>query len=1229
MAMCGMFVVLPQGQSIPSPLALTSVSVEVMIVDMVASVHVVQVFVNDLTESDGNAAPNIDANYIFPLPASAAVCSFSAEIAGRRIEGAVKEKEEARAEFNQAVQEGRNAALMESHTSDVFQTSVGNIPPNSTATVQITYITELEQDVDKESLRFVFPASIAPRYGESKFQHVGRSEHRLSIKVGCAMSSGAISTIASPSHTIQMFLGEAQAGSQSSKVDNRHARIELTSLEPSLDKDFVLTLSAANLDKPRCVIERGENQDFTAMLTLTPRFALKPIRSEIIFVVDRSGSMHGTKIAQTRSAMHLFLRSVPPRSYFNIIGFGNSLDALFLTSAEYTQETLKTATAHVDKMDANLGGTDIHLALTSAFTGRRKDMPSQIIILTDGEVWNVDQIVSLISKEVESGKESGNFARLFALGIGDQVSTALVSSMARAGEGYSQFCAEGERMEKKIVGMLRNCLMPPMSDYKIDWGIEEVAVQRNDDNEDFEMLDTDDTRKEPISLFSAEEPNDKHKEEDVQLPAQQFQQAPHQISPLFPGDRFIVLATVQGKNPPTTIKITGKTTDGPVELSVPAVPLESGLTSLGNGAKFGLLQTLAARKLIRDLEERRSYLHDVRTNPLAMKSGGPIPADIVRREIVRLGTTYRLVSSATSFVAVEVELNSDGKVPERKEVWIPGVIPKTDAGPSTLFTFGGIKPIGGRPPMNSGFATNFGPQSFQRSSNTLFGSAPATGGFQQQQKNYFGGGDASVKPPFSFGNHWAHGPSGGTFAAGARPAPIRGFATPMAAGPYQPRPPFGGFGTSQTSASHGLFGGAARFAPVSSTTASHGLFGGAANFGAPSTVTTSTFGFGGTSQSHGQFGGAATFGAPTPVSTTGASPAPTFTFGGARIPTEFGAAGNVAPAFDTGSRTPSFASTPSLSGNVVASSDVTSTSFGSVVSTTFGAVGGSGTSSASSTFGGSGSANNISSISFGSAEGYLQTTFAGSDVNAPTSTSVFGQPAGNASAAPNTFSMSSNFGGPPSGQDGGPGSTSLFNGAGSSTGSSVASPFGAFGAPPGTGFAFGSAPASTGFASGGALNPTSYEFSQPQPQLEQQLQQPQQMAAPQFGFGKPLFRADSAHLQQPIKELSRPELLTRLIRHQDFDGSFTESDELMNLLSAMRRPESDPANQKLTNAREKLRNSGLQERLWVTALVVAVLRCWARELAEEWILVADKALAYLSGDGIEAETRVEMAMLTL
>ncbi|CAG8571947.1 9062_t:CDS:10, partial [Racocetra fulgida] len=101
-----------------------------------------------------------------------AVCGFEATIDNKRkIIGIVKEAEQAKKEYDEAIKQGHGAYLLEEQDSEVFKCSVGNIKPGQTIEIQIKYMIELKHDAETDSVRFTLPATIAPKYGSHIFNH--------------------------------------------------------------------------------------------------------------------------------------------------------------------------------------------------------------------------------------------------------------------------------------------------------------------------------------------------------------------------------------------------------------------------------------------------------------------------------------------------------------------------------------------------------------------------------------------------------------------------------------------------------------------------------------------------------------------------------------------------------------------------------------------------------------------------------------------------------------------------------------------------------------------------------------------------------------------------------------------------------------------------------------------------------------------------------------------------
>lgn len=131
-----------------------------------------------LSQTFVNPSPTLEVpecRYVFPLFDGVSVVGFTCEVGSRTIVGVVKEKARAKENYDEAVASGETAGLLEQGpTSDVFITSLGNIPAGGRLLVQITYIGELKHDVGADGLRFTLPSKISPRYSSSQVETMER-----------------------------------------------------------------------------------------------------------------------------------------------------------------------------------------------------------------------------------------------------------------------------------------------------------------------------------------------------------------------------------------------------------------------------------------------------------------------------------------------------------------------------------------------------------------------------------------------------------------------------------------------------------------------------------------------------------------------------------------------------------------------------------------------------------------------------------------------------------------------------------------------------------------------------------------------------------------------------------------------------------------------------------------------------------------------------------------------
>jgi len=156
------------GDGATEQLPLKATDVKVSIAGVIADVKVTQRYRND-------GSTPIEAEYVFPGSTRAAVHALTMTIGERRVVAQIREKKQARIEYDAAKSAGKSAALLEQHRPNVFKMSVANIMPGDVVDVELEY-TELV--VPTNSIyEFVYPTVVGPRY-VSKAEHTNPAAPR-------------------------------------------------------------------------------------------------------------------------------------------------------------------------------------------------------------------------------------------------------------------------------------------------------------------------------------------------------------------------------------------------------------------------------------------------------------------------------------------------------------------------------------------------------------------------------------------------------------------------------------------------------------------------------------------------------------------------------------------------------------------------------------------------------------------------------------------------------------------------------------------------------------------------------------------------------------------------------------------------------------------------------------------------------------------------------------------
>lgn len=426
----------------PAYLRVKNHNVTVTIENQVAQTKIDQVFVND---SDYQ----LEGTYIFPLPEDATISDFAMYVDGKRMEGRVLDHNQARQIYEDIVRRQRDPALLEYIGRGAFQARIFPILPHSERRVEISYAQVLK--MENGLVKYVYPLST------EKFspQPLGSVSINVALK-----SQAALKAIYSPTHNVSV----ARDGDYKASVG-----YEASNVKP--DRDFVLYYSVSEdvIGATLLTFKPDASGDGFFLLLVNPKIQVtqqQVVAKDVILVLDTSGSMQGEKIIQARNAAKFVLNQLQPNDRFGVITFATGLISYApgkLVSASERGDAIR----FVENIAAS-GSTNINRALLEAMAVADKERPTIVIFLTDGlptvDETNTERIIENVRQNAPSN------VRLFTFGVGDDVNTLLLDSLAERHRGASAYVRPGEDIEETVSGFYAKVSTPVLSDLKIDFG---------------------------------------------------------------------------------------------------------------------------------------------------------------------------------------------------------------------------------------------------------------------------------------------------------------------------------------------------------------------------------------------------------------------------------------------------------------------------------------------------------------------------------------------------------------------------------------------------------------------------------------------------------------------------------------------------------------------------------------------------------------------------------------
>ncbi|KAL7843748.1 hypothetical protein AOLI_G00252600 [Acnodon oligacanthus] len=399
-----------------------------------------------------------EVHFEVKIPKNAFISKFRMTIEGKTYDGVVKEKEEAQQQYSQAVSRGESAGMVSSvgRTLEEFKTSV-TVAASSKVTFELTYEELLIRRLGKYQLLInAQPMQPVADFKVDVYIKEGPDISLLEVKGGLSTNkvANAVTTTRSGNEVWVTFYPTREQQTQCEGC-----------AENGLNGDLIITYDVERLNPS------GELQIANGYFVhyFSP-MDVQRIPKNVVFIIDRSGSMHGRKMHQTRLAMLKILGDLASEDNFGLITFDSQIDVWKPELLQATGRNLMQAKLFVKEIQ-DRGATDINGAVLKGVEmikrHPREGSASILILLTDGDPTAGETNIVRIQANVKEAI-GGKFP-LYCLGFGFDVNFDFLEKMALENNGLARRIYEDSDADLQLQGFYEEVATPLLTDVQLNY----------------------------------------------------------------------------------------------------------------------------------------------------------------------------------------------------------------------------------------------------------------------------------------------------------------------------------------------------------------------------------------------------------------------------------------------------------------------------------------------------------------------------------------------------------------------------------------------------------------------------------------------------------------------------------------------------------------------------------------------------------------------------------------